>query len=160
MAMTVARAAWFRCTTHAAVKITSPFNKFHEEAKFASHGILGTGGAVAMVLGAVFLINGPPELRIRLSTALAVSLPFALITMFLVTLVIRARAYPSSMGQQALVNQIAQARTALDPAGTVFVHGEHWDAVSNVPVEQGGEVRVVGVDGMKLRVEPVGHPET
>jgi membrane-bound serine protease (ClpP class) len=130
------------------------------EAKFASHGILGTGGAVAMVLGAVFLINGPPELRIRLSTALAVSLPFALITMFLVTLVIRARVYPSSMGQQALVNQIAQARTALDPAGTVFVHGEHWDALSSVPVEQGGEVRVVGVEGMKLRVEPVGHPET
>ena len=46
------------------------------EAKFASHGILGTGGAVAMVLGAVLLINGPPELRIRLSPALAVSLPF------------------------------------------------------------------------------------
>ena len=128
------------------------------EAKFASHGILGTGGAVAMVLGAVFLINGPPELRIRLSTALAVSLPFALITMFLVTLVIRARAYPSSMGQQALVNQIALARTALDPEGTVFVHGEHWGAVSSVPVEQGGEVRVVGIAGMKLRVEPTGPP--
>jgi len=128
------------------------------EANFASHGILGTGGAVAMVLGAVYLINGPPELRIRLSTALAVSLPFALITMFLVTLVIRARAYPISMGQQALVNQIAQARTALDPAGTVFVRGEHWDAVSSVPVEQGGAVRVVGVDGMILRVEPTGPP--
>ncbi|MGA7409887.1 MAG: nodulation protein NfeD [Bryobacteraceae bacterium] len=128
------------------------------EAKFASHGILGTGGAVAMVLGAVFLINGPPEVRIHLSTALAVTLPFALITMFLVTLVIRARAYPSSMGQQALVNQVARARTALDPAGTVFVHGEHWDAVSSVPVEQGREVRVVGVDGMKLRVEPTDTP--
>jgi membrane-bound serine protease (ClpP class) len=128
------------------------------EAKFASHGILGTGGAVAMVLGAVFLINGPPELRIRLSTALAVSLPFGLITMFLMTLVIRARAHPSSMGPQALVNQLAHARTALDPAGTVFVHGEHWDAVSSVPVELGGEVRVVGVDGMRLRVEPTSAP--
>src|SRR5712671_1274907 len=68
------------------------------EAKFASHGILGTGGAVAMVLGAVFLINGPPELRIRLSTALAVSLPFALITMFLTALAISARDSKRSMG--------------------------------------------------------------
>ena len=58
------------------------------------------------------------------------------------------------------MNQIAQARTALDPAGTVFVHGEHWDAVSNVAVEQGGEVRVVGVKGIKLRVEPTGPPAT
>ena len=62
------------------------------EAKFVTHGILGTGGAVSMVLGAVLLIEGPPELRISWGTAIAVALPFALITMFLLTLVIRARA--------------------------------------------------------------------
>jgi membrane-bound serine protease (ClpP class) len=61
------------------------------EAKIASHGILGAGGTIAMILGALLLIEGPPEVRIRLSTALAVSLPFAAITMFLVSLVIRAR---------------------------------------------------------------------
>jgi membrane-bound serine protease (ClpP class) len=108
-----------------------------------------------MVLGAVLLINGPPELRIRLSTALAVGLPFALITMFLTALAIRARASKSSMGEAAMIDLIAQARTALTPAGKVFVHGEYWDAVSTVPVEPGVQVRVIGVDGMKLRVEPV-----
>src|SRR5262249_24471204 len=54
------------------------------EAKFATHGVLGTGGTLALVLGALLLINGPPEVRIHLSTALAVTIPFALITMFLV----------------------------------------------------------------------------
>jgi len=125
------------------------------EVKIASHGILGTGATVAMVLGAVLLINGPPELRIRLSTALAVGLPFALITMFLTALAIRARAAKSSMGEAAMLDLIAQARTALTPAGKVFVHGEYWDAISTVPVEPGVQVRVIGVDGMKLRVEPV-----
>ena len=125
------------------------------EVKIASHGILGTGATVAMVLGAVLLINGPPELRIRLSTALAVGLPFALITMFLTALAIRARASKSSMGEAAMIDLIAQARTALTPAGKVFVHGEYWDAISTVPVEPGVQVRVIGVDGMKLRVEPV-----
>ncbi len=129
------------------------------EAKFATHGILGAGGAVSMVLGAMLLINGPPELRIHFSTALAVSVPFALITTFLVTLVLRARANKSVLGQQALINQIAQARTALAPRGTVFVHGEYWEAVSSVPVEEGRDVRVVGVDGLKLRVEPAGSRE-
>ena len=38
------------------------------EAKFTSHGILGIGGTVCMVLGALLLINGPPEMRIHLST--------------------------------------------------------------------------------------------
>lgn len=125
------------------------------EAKFASHGVLGTGGTVAMVLGSLLLISGPPELRIRLSTALAVSVPFALITMFLVSLALQARRQKVVTGG-ALAGEIGQARTALAPAGKVFLRGEYWDAVSSAPVEEGGEVRVVAIDGMKLRVEPKG----
>jgi membrane-bound serine protease (ClpP class) len=124
------------------------------EAKFASHGILGGGGTLALILGALLLINGPPELQIHLSTALAVSLPFALITMFLMTLVVRARANKAITGEEGLIDEVGEARTALAPAGKIFVHGEYWDAVSNAPVESGAEVRVVGFDGMKLRVEP------
>ncbi len=124
------------------------------EAKFASHGILGVGGTVAMALGALLLINGPPEVRIRLSTSLSVTLPFALITMFLVSLVIRARSNKAVMSVGGLLNEIGEARTPLAPAGKVFVHGEYWDAVSTEPVHAGVQVRVVAVDGMKLRVEP------
>lgn len=128
------------------------------EAKFASHGILGGGGTLAMVLGAVLLINGPPEVRIHLTTALSVSIPFALITMFLVSLVVRARTNKVVMAEGGLLDLIGEARTALSPAGKIFVHGEYWDAVSTQPVDVGGHVRVVGVDGMKLRVEPAANP--
>jgi membrane-bound serine protease (ClpP class) len=124
------------------------------EAHFASHGILGTGGTVALVLGALMLIDGPPEMRIHLATALSVSIPFALITMFLLSLAIKARRNKSLMGGEGLLNEIGEARTVLAPSGKVFVHGEYWDAVSSSPVESGREVRVVAVDGMKLRVEP------
>jgi membrane-bound serine protease (ClpP class) len=125
------------------------------EAKFASHGVLGIGGTLAMVLGALLLINGPPEVRIRLSTALAVTVPFALITMFLVSLVVRARANKVVTGEAGMLNEIGLAFTALAPAGKIFVHGEYWDAVSTAPVDPGAEVRIVSIDGMKLRVEPV-----
>ena len=124
------------------------------EVKFTSHGVLGIGGTVAMVLGALLLVNGPPEVRIHLSTALSVVLPFAAITVFLVTLAVRARRNKAVMSYGGLLNQLGQARTALAPSGTVFVHGEYWDAISSAPVEPGGEVRVVSVDGLKLRVEP------
>jgi membrane-bound serine protease (ClpP class) len=97
-------------------------------------------------------------MRIHLVTALAVSIPFALITMFLLTLALRARRNKSLMGSGGLLNEIGQARTALAPAGKVFVHGEYWDAESSSPVESGGEVRVVAVDGMKLKVEPKAAP--
>ena len=124
------------------------------EAHFASHGVLGTGGAVALVLGALMLIDGPPALRIHLVTALSVSIPFALITMFLLSLAVRARRNKALTGGEGLLNEIGEARTALAPAGKVFVHGEYWDAVSSSPVEPGGEVRVVSIEGLKLRVEP------
>lgn len=124
------------------------------EAKFTSHGILGVGGTVAMVLGALLLVNGPPSVQIHLSTALAVSIPFAIITSFLVTLVIRARAGKLVMGETALLDEVGEARTALKPAGKVFVHGEYWDAESSAPVEEGAQVRIVSVDGLKLKVEP------
>jgi membrane-bound serine protease (ClpP class) len=123
------------------------------EVKFTSHGVLGVGGTVSMLLGALLLVNGPPEVRIHLVTALSVVLPFAAISLFLVTLAVRARRNKAVMSDGGLLNELGQARTPLAPAGTVFVHGEYWDAVSSSPVESGTEVRVVAIDGLKLRVE-------
>jgi len=125
------------------------------EAKITSHGILGTGAAVSMVLGAVLLVDGPPEVRIHFTTALAVSLPFALITMFLVSIVVRARRNKVLTGVSAMLNEIGVARTDLSPSGEVFVHGEFWKAVSSAPVPEGSRVRVTAVDGLTVHVEPL-----
>lgn len=132
------------------------FTLFVLEAKIVSHGVLGAGGVVAMILGAVMLVDAPPEMRIRWTTALAVTLPFALITMFLVTLVVRARNAKSITGDEAMIGQVGVAATILSPQGKVRVRGEYWDATSAVQVEEGGAVRVVAVEGIALRVEPAG----
>ena len=125
------------------------------EAKIASHGILGAGGAVEMVLGALMLVDSPlPELRIRLSTAVGLALPFAIITTFLVSLVIRARASKVITGSAGMVGALGVAHTPLRPKGKVFVHGEYWDAVATAPVEAGAQVRVTGIQGLTLKVEP------
>lgn len=124
------------------------------EAKFTSHGILGVGGAVAMVLGAVLLVQGPPELRIRLSTAIAVTLPFAAITVMLVSLVVQARRNKVITGDAGMIGEVGVAHSVLDPAGKVFIHGEYWDAVSTAPVPAGAKVRVSGVKDLLLKVEP------
>jgi membrane-bound serine protease (ClpP class) len=125
------------------------------EAKFASHGILGTGGAIAMILGAMLLIDAPPEFQIHLSTAIAVTLPFAAITMMLLYLVIRARRNKVITGKQGLLMEIGEVRTPLAPRGEIFIHGEYWQAEAPAPVlEVGSRVRVVGVEGLLLKVEP------
>jgi len=129
------------------------------EAKIVSHGILGAGGAVSMILGALILIDSPlPEMRVRLSTAVGLALPFALITTFLLTLVIRARLSKVITGEAGMLGEVGVAHTALTPAGKVFVHGEYWDAVASAPVEAGARVRVTAIDGLKLKVEPATGP--
>ncbi len=127
------------------------------EAYIVSHGVLAAGGTVSMVLGALLLVEGPPEMRIRLGTAVGVALPFALITAFLLGLVIRARRRKVVTGSAGMVGEIGKAYTDLDPEGRVFIHGEYWDAVADGKVPAGTRVRVVEVNGLRLKVEPTGE---
>ena len=129
------------------------------EAKFTSHGILGIGGAVAMVLGAVILVNGPiPEMRIRWSTAIGLALPFSAITLLLLSLVVSARRHKVETGVEAMIGATGSAITELSPEGKVMVRGEYWDAVALRPVTAGARVRITAVDKLKLTVEPVPDP--
>jgi len=124
------------------------------EAKFTSHGILGIGATISMVLGAMLLINGPPEMRIHPTTAISVALPFALITMFLVSIVVQARRNKVLTGASGMVGEIGVAKTALEPEGKVLVRGEYWDAVASANMPVGSRVRVKAMSGLKLMVEP------
>jgi membrane-bound serine protease (ClpP class) len=136
--------------------IIGAFALFAAEAKFASHGVLTTGGIVLLTLGGLFLVDAPiPEMRVHLATALAVSIPLGIITAFLMSIAVRARRNKVVTGEQGLIGEIGIAQTTLAPAGKVFVHGELWDAASTVPVPAGGRIVVRQVDGLTLRVEPV-----
>ena len=143
-------------TRYAALALlVAAFALFALEAKYATHGVLGIGGMICMVFGALFLVDGPiPQMRVHLITALMVSVPIGLITIFLMTLVLRARRNRVTTGREGMIGEIGVARTQLEPAGKVFVHGELWNAVARTSVAQGTRVRVSGVDGLKLIVEP------
>jgi membrane-bound serine protease (ClpP class) len=138
------------------VLIGLAFALFGLEAKFTSYGILGIGGVICMIFGALLLVDGPiPELRVSLLTALAVSLPLGLIAVMLMTLVLRAHKNPVATGTNAMIGEIGIARTAVDGDGKVFVHGELWNAMAKNSIPEGARVRVRGVEGMRVLVEPV-----
>ena len=143
---------------HAAMlMILVAFVLFALEAKFATHGVLGIGGIVMLTLGGLMLVDGPiPEMRVRLLTALAVSIPVGGITIFLMSIALKARRNKVVTGWQGMIGEVGIARTALAPQGKVFVHGELWDAISGVSVAAGESVVVRSVDGLQLRVDPVG----
>ena len=141
--------------------IIGAFALFAAEAKFASHGVLTTGGIVLLTMGGLFLVDAPiPEMRVHLVTALAVSIPLGIITAFLMGIAVRARRHKIVTGKQGLIGEIGIAQTMLAPAGKVFVHGELWDAVSTIPVPAGEQIVVRQVDGLTLRVDPVAEKRT
>lgn len=123
------------------------------EAKVTSHGLLAALGIAAMVFGSLILIDSPiPELRVRLSTAVGMALPFAAITIFLMRLVILAHRNKSVTGEEGLLTETGVALTDIEGEGKVRVHGEIWQASSETPISAGEQVKVLAVDGMKVRV--------
>jgi membrane-bound serine protease (ClpP class) len=127
---------------------------FALEVKANSHGVLVVGGIIAMVVGALILVQSPlPGAQIHLSTALSVTIPVALISVFLLRLAWLAQRNKAITGEQGLVNEIGVARTDLAPEGQVLVRGEIWEARAAEPVSSGARVRVRNVQGLKLVVE-------
>lgn len=143
-------------TNYAAlVLILAAFVLFALEAKFATHGVLGIGGIATLTIGGLLLVDGPiPDMRVKLWTSLAISLPLGLITLFLMTLVVKARRRKSMIGPAGLVGEIGVARTPLAPEGKVVIQGELWNAIASADVAPGQPVRVRGVDGLLLKVDP------
>jgi len=140
--------------------IATAFILFALEAKFASHGVLTTGGIVLLTLGGLLLVDAPiPEMRVRFLTAFAVSAPLGLITAFLMTLALKARRNKVVTGVQGLIGEVGVAQSDLAPQGKVFVHGEIWNAISATPVAVGARVVVRKVDGLQLEVVPLTAPE-
>src|SRR6202162_5938736 len=115
----------------AVVLILASFALFALEAKFAAHGVLAIGGIVTLTLGGLLLVDAPiPEMRVRMLTALAMSIPLGGITGFLMSIALKARANKVVTGIQGLIGEIGLTQSALSPQGKVFVHGDLWDAIS------------------------------
>ena len=129
------------------------------EAKFPTHGILGVGGAIAMLLGALMLVHSPITTGgVHPGIAFAVTLPVALIVIFLMRLVLRSRTWKRATGVDELLGEVGEMMEPVEAMGTkgmVLIHGELWRAVANQPIPKGAHVRVDKVQGLTLIVEPV-----
>ncbi len=134
------------------------------EAQFAGHGILGIGGAISLVLGAIFLVQSPMTVGgVGLGVALGVALPFAAFFTLLAYLVVRSRRVKPATGTESLVGAVGEVTETVDKGkGMIFVHGELWRAAragaaggTAAPIPRNAQARVVRVDGLTLYVEPV-----
>jgi membrane-bound serine protease (ClpP class) len=125
------------------------------EIKVVSHGVLTIGGIIAILLGSMMLVN-TPELPLRVSWTVIIPVVALTVGIFVFAIAAGARAqmqHPTT-GSAGLLHKTGVAKTALDPEGQVLVHGELWTAVAEgAGIPAGERVRVVHVEGLRLRVE-------
>lgn len=137
---------------------------FGLELTVTSHGLLGFGGVVCLALGASALFSTPgdpfqPFARVALPVILTVSITFGVIMVLIVWGAVRSRrvvATPGTSGAPFVLGSLGSVRSPLEPVGSVYVAGEEWTArtAQGTRLGRGVPVRVVGLDGLTLVVEP------
>jgi membrane-bound serine protease (ClpP class) len=126
---------------------------FAAEVKVASYGLLTAGGLVAMILGAMMLVDSPlPEMRVGLRTLLPATVAMAAAVILLVNLIVRAQRHRPVTGTAGMIGQAGVAETEIAPEGWVRVFGERWRSVADQPVAAGERVTVTSVAGLTLKV--------
>jgi membrane-bound serine protease (ClpP class) len=123
-----------------------------------SFGALGVGGFLCFMAGAVLLFQTveAPGLTINPGVIAATSVGFATLLLGIGTLVARAQRRPVAAGREAMIGQRGSVLRRLGPRGKVRVMGEVWDAAlePDGTLEEGAEVEVVRVEGLRLIVAP------
>jgi membrane-bound serine protease (ClpP class) len=119
-----------------------------------THGILTAGGILSFLLGAFMLFDpSSPVFRVSIGLILGGTLITAAFFVFLVGAGVRAQKNVVVSGSEGLVGKLGEAKTDLTPIGTVYADGAYWTAVTeDEEVKAGDKVRIVGVDGLKIRV--------
>jgi membrane-bound serine protease (ClpP class) len=124
------------------------------EAFLPSFGILGIGGMISFITGSIILWDDP-ELNISLPLVFGTALVVGVFSIWVLGRLLRLRKVTPTIGRGEMIGMIGEAREDFDRSGRVYVHSELWTADTTEPVEEGQKVRVVGLEGLRLKVEPV-----
>jgi len=118
-------------------------------------GALAVGGVVAFIAGATMLIDTDiAGFGIPLALIFTVAGVTALFVLVVVGMAVRSRRRPVVSGREELAGGAGEVLADFTGEGWARVHGETWRVRSAVPLTQGQRVRVTGIDGLTLDVEP------
>ncbi|MEJ2362900.1 MAG: nodulation protein NfeD [Gammaproteobacteria bacterium] len=126
------------------------------EAYQPSFGALGIGGLVAFVFGSVILMKPDiPGYGIDLSVIVTFAALSALVFVFIIGMAIRSRRTRVVSGREQMLDAEAIALGDFEHEGQVKAHSEIWQAVSETPVQRGQKLKVTGMQGLVLTVQPL-----
>ncbi len=125
------------------------------EAFVTSYGILGLGGAVALLFGSLLLIDtSKTNVVVSREIVYGAAIAFSAIMVSVGYFLARERGRAAKTGPEALIGEIGVVRDPISPgtSGTVFVHGELWRASSDETLATGTRATVISVNGLTVKV--------
>ena len=129
---------------------------------FLPSGALGTGGVIALVSGAVLLIDSDsPGFGIPPTVIAGVALASAGFVALVAGMAAKARRRPVVSGTPALLGATGELVEFAGGEGWALVQGEHWRVAATAALQPGETVRVTGARGSRLEVaSAAGAPPT
>lgn len=130
------------------------------EAFAPSFGILGIGGIVAFVLGAMILFDTGAAPGFDLYWPIVGGLAVASLgfTLLVGRLALKSRRGRIVSGRESMLGRTVVVADWAGGRGHVVVDGERWNAVASTPLAAGRRARIVGIDGLTLSVSPDDKP--
>ncbi|MEO6866620.1 MAG: nodulation protein NfeD, partial [Gaiellales bacterium] len=130
---------------------------FAAEAIAPGGGLLGGGGAIALLLGALLLFDDDSGYGVSPVLAVGMALAFGLFFVVVVQKALQARRLRQTTGGDSMIGLIGSTRAAIaaGETGTVYVDGELWRGRAQQPIAADIPVRVTGIQGLLIDVEPV-----
>lgn len=129
---------------------------FIAEIKIVSHGMLSVAGVISLALGSVMLFESSvPALRLSLSVMIPTVVLVSLFFIVVVSLAVKAQRGKTFTGVEGMIGREGTTLTPVHDDGKVLIKGEYWNASSHESIEEGVDVRVTGVRGLKLEVEKI-----
>ncbi len=126
------------------------------EAFMPSFGALGIGGVIAFAVGSVILMDTDVEgYTVAWPLIFTVAATSAAFFMGVVWFALKARRRRVVSGREEMLGATGEALEAFKGQGRVRVHSEEWQARSRAPLKRGQKVRVVGLEGLIVTVEPI-----
>lgn len=128
------------------------------ELKITSYGMLTIAAIFCYALGSLMLFrHAPAYLRISPKVLLTTLMFISLFFIAIIILVVKAQTSRVKIGKEALIGEVGEVIVDISPRGPgkIFVHGEYWNAEGDEEIRKGEKVKVVQVNGLKVKVRKI-----
>jgi membrane-bound serine protease (ClpP class) len=126
------------------------------EAFVPSFGALGLGGVAAFIFGAIMMFDsGIPGFGISIPFVVGFAAVMGGLILLTASYILKLKRRGPVSGRGSIVGGTGTAMQDFTGEGKIWLEGEAWRAISNVPVVKDQQVVVREMKGLTLYVEPL-----